>query len=266
MCALPGGACSQAGEIESETAAILEIEGIRRGDFGPEVEACLPPIPWVGITEEDLRHRRDFRCGTGPSVSSAATSGAQWAPLQHCCHLRWTMALLGHRLCRQEGHPCSTGSAVWEGHGSTCCTANAAHCDPVCCGAFLGAWWAAPCGSTCRAACRGPSQGGAGSSTVCEPFPAPRRPAIAVPCFAKDRGRILLKLVRVLWPADLSTLDLSHLSCDNIALCACPPLSSLLPSSPRPPALPEISCLVRATEVLYTVQQSTTIVMWCLPL
>ncbi|KAF5827102.1 hypothetical protein DUNSADRAFT_1322 [Dunaliella salina] len=51
----------QAGEIETETAAILEIEGIRRGEFSPEVEACLPPTPWVGITPEDLQHRRDFR-------------------------------------------------------------------------------------------------------------------------------------------------------------------------------------------------------------
>jgi len=52
---------AQAGEIESESAAILEAEGIRCGDFPPEVEACLPPTPWVGIQEQDLEHRRDFR-------------------------------------------------------------------------------------------------------------------------------------------------------------------------------------------------------------
>eukprot|EP00200_Dunaliella_tertiolecta_P013933 CAMPEP_0202393696 /NCGR_PEP_ID=MMETSP1127-20130417/93044_1 /ASSEMBLY_ACC=CAM_ASM_000462 /TAXON_ID=3047 /ORGANISM="Dunaliella tertiolecta, Strain CCMP1320" /LENGTH=1176 /DNA_ID=CAMNT_0048996285 /DNA_START=55 /DNA_END=3585 /DNA_ORIENTATION=+ len=51
----------QAGEIETETAAILEIEGIRRDDFSSEVEACLPPTPWIGITPEDLQFRRDFR-------------------------------------------------------------------------------------------------------------------------------------------------------------------------------------------------------------
>ncbi|KAG2425885.1 hypothetical protein HYH02_014948 [Chlamydomonas schloesseri] len=50
----------QAGEIESETAALLEMEGIRSGDFEPDVLACLPPTPWR-ITEADIASRRDFR-------------------------------------------------------------------------------------------------------------------------------------------------------------------------------------------------------------
>jgi len=52
---------TQAGEIETETAAILESEGVRTGEFSQEVERCLPPTPWKGITKEDLLHRRDFR-------------------------------------------------------------------------------------------------------------------------------------------------------------------------------------------------------------
>eukprot|EP00198_Chlamydomonas_reinhardtii_P003968 XP_001693304.1 3'-5' exoribonuclease [Chlamydomonas reinhardtii] len=50
----------QAGEIESETAALLEMEGIRSGDFEPDVLACLPPTPWR-ITEQDIAARRDYR-------------------------------------------------------------------------------------------------------------------------------------------------------------------------------------------------------------
>ncbi|KAG2436972.1 hypothetical protein HXX76_006487 [Chlamydomonas incerta] len=50
----------QAGEIESETAALLEMEGIRSADFEPDVLACLPPTPWR-ITEQDIAARRDFR-------------------------------------------------------------------------------------------------------------------------------------------------------------------------------------------------------------
>jgi DIS3-like exonuclease 2 len=50
----------QAGEIESETAAILEMEGIRADDFSEEVLACLPPTPW-SISDEELAARRDYR-------------------------------------------------------------------------------------------------------------------------------------------------------------------------------------------------------------
>jgi len=49
----------QAGEIESETAAILEMEGVRAEPFSPEVLACLPR-GW-SISEEDVKERRDFR-------------------------------------------------------------------------------------------------------------------------------------------------------------------------------------------------------------
>ncbi|GLI69509.1 hypothetical protein VaNZ11_014144 [Volvox africanus] len=50
----------QAGEIESETAAILEAEAIRSGEFESDVLACLPPLPWR-ISEQDLVGRKDFR-------------------------------------------------------------------------------------------------------------------------------------------------------------------------------------------------------------
>ncbi|GIL48122.1 hypothetical protein Vafri_4822 [Volvox africanus] len=50
----------QAGEIESETAAILEAEAIRSGEFEADVLACLPPLPWR-ISEQDLEGRKDFR-------------------------------------------------------------------------------------------------------------------------------------------------------------------------------------------------------------
>ena len=58
----------QAGEIESETAAILEQEGVRRADFSLEVLSCLPSLPW-SVKEEDLEGggeggrppRADFR-------------------------------------------------------------------------------------------------------------------------------------------------------------------------------------------------------------
>ena len=36
----------QAGEVESETAALLEMEGIRMGDFSPEV--CVGVMVWGG--------------------------------------------------------------------------------------------------------------------------------------------------------------------------------------------------------------------------
>lgn len=60
---LPPRAAPQAGEIESETAAILEMEDIRGregGGWEPEVLACLPPLPW-SIAPEELAKRRDFR-------------------------------------------------------------------------------------------------------------------------------------------------------------------------------------------------------------
>mmetsp|Transcript_30979 Transcript_30979/g.79024 ORF Transcript_30979/g.79024 Transcript_30979/m.79024 type:complete len:1166 (-) Transcript_30979:319-3816(-) len=50
----------QAGEIESETAAILELQGVRSDDFEPEVLACLPKTPW-NVSDQDLSGRRDFR-------------------------------------------------------------------------------------------------------------------------------------------------------------------------------------------------------------
>ncbi|MEW5299114.1 MAG: hypothetical protein WDW36_002160 [Sanguina aurantia] len=50
----------QTGQIESETAAILEMEGIRNVEFSPAVLQCLPAVPWV-ISEEDMKGRRDFR-------------------------------------------------------------------------------------------------------------------------------------------------------------------------------------------------------------
>ncbi|KAG2498028.1 hypothetical protein HYH03_003789 [Edaphochlamys debaryana] len=54
------GSLGQAGEIESETAALLEAEDVRHGEFAPEVLACLPPTPWA-IGEEERAKRRDFR-------------------------------------------------------------------------------------------------------------------------------------------------------------------------------------------------------------
>ncbi|GLC40378.1 hypothetical protein PLESTM_001055900, partial [Pleodorina starrii] len=50
----------QAGEIESETAAILAAEAIRSGEFGREVLDCLPQLPWR-VGERELQGRRDFR-------------------------------------------------------------------------------------------------------------------------------------------------------------------------------------------------------------
>ncbi|GAX84362.1 hypothetical protein CEUSTIGMA_g11784.t1 [Chlamydomonas eustigma] len=50
----------QAGEVESETAAILDMEGIRRGDFDEEVLACLPKTPWM-VGSQHEAGRADFR-------------------------------------------------------------------------------------------------------------------------------------------------------------------------------------------------------------
>uniref|UniRef100_A0A061SEE0 Dis3-like exonuclease 2 n=1 Tax=Tetraselmis sp. GSL018 TaxID=582737 RepID=A0A061SEE0_9CHLO len=50
----------QAGEIESETAAILAAEGIVEADFPQDALDCLPAIPW-SISEDELAKRRDFR-------------------------------------------------------------------------------------------------------------------------------------------------------------------------------------------------------------
>lgn len=50
----------QAGEVESETAAILEMEGIRFSPFDQDVIDCLPATPWrVGPEHEE--GRADFR-------------------------------------------------------------------------------------------------------------------------------------------------------------------------------------------------------------
>lgn len=54
------GSLGQAGEIETETAAILEMEGVRHEPFSDEVLACLPATPWA-VAEQDLKQRRDFR-------------------------------------------------------------------------------------------------------------------------------------------------------------------------------------------------------------
>lgn len=48
------------GDVESETKAILLEYGIDEHEFSPEVNACLPKVPWQ-IPEEELRSRRDFR-------------------------------------------------------------------------------------------------------------------------------------------------------------------------------------------------------------
>ncbi|GAB4816026.1 hypothetical protein N2152v2_003072 [Parachlorella kessleri] len=51
----------QAGELASETKALLEAEQVKDDDqFTPEVLACLPPTPWA-ISEDELERRRDFR-------------------------------------------------------------------------------------------------------------------------------------------------------------------------------------------------------------
>jgi exoribonuclease R len=48
------------GDVEAETQAILLEYGVNEKEFGPEVEACLPKIPWH-IPAEELQSRRDFR-------------------------------------------------------------------------------------------------------------------------------------------------------------------------------------------------------------
>ncbi|KAL4419743.1 hypothetical protein ABPG75_006841, partial [Micractinium tetrahymenae] len=51
----------QAGDLATETAALLSMEQVKDDDqFSPEVLACLPPTPWT-ICEEELAKRRDFR-------------------------------------------------------------------------------------------------------------------------------------------------------------------------------------------------------------
>lgn len=49
-----------AGEIESETAALLEMENIRAEPFSDEVLDCLPKGAWK-VDKLDLEQRRDFR-------------------------------------------------------------------------------------------------------------------------------------------------------------------------------------------------------------
>ncbi|KAI3425159.1 hypothetical protein D9Q98_008930 [Chlorella vulgaris] len=51
----------QAGDLASETAALLSMEQVVDDDqFSPEVLACLPPTPW-SISDEEVGRRRDFR-------------------------------------------------------------------------------------------------------------------------------------------------------------------------------------------------------------
>lgn len=50
----------QAGEIETETAAIMFMYKIHGPDFPPEALECLPPTPW-GIPPDELARRRDLR-------------------------------------------------------------------------------------------------------------------------------------------------------------------------------------------------------------
>ncbi|KAL4856961.1 DIS3-like exonuclease 2 [Chlorella vulgaris] len=51
----------QAGDLASETAALLSMEQVVDDDqFSPEVLACLPPTPWT-ISDEEVGRRRDFR-------------------------------------------------------------------------------------------------------------------------------------------------------------------------------------------------------------
>ncbi|KAL0033647.1 hypothetical protein WJX79_009647 [Trebouxia sp. C0005] len=53
-------ALGQAGELEAETLALLEMEAVSSADFSPEVLACLPQdLPWT-ISPQDRTYRRDF--------------------------------------------------------------------------------------------------------------------------------------------------------------------------------------------------------------
>ncbi|KAL0046957.1 hypothetical protein WJX82_002966 [Trebouxia sp. C0006] len=53
-------ALGQAGELEAETLALLEMEAVSSADFSPEVLACLPQdLPW-SISPQDRTYRRDF--------------------------------------------------------------------------------------------------------------------------------------------------------------------------------------------------------------
>jgi exoribonuclease R len=77
----------QAGCIEVETRAMLEMEGVADVPFGPEVLACLPPVPWT-IGAAELAGRRDFR-----SARCARARGA-------CCRVGWQAAAF--RACAAD--------------------------------------------------------------------------------------------------------------------------------------------------------------------
>ena len=53
--------CRHAGELEAETAALLEMEKVSDVDFTPAVLACLPKEDeaW-SISAQERAHRRDF--------------------------------------------------------------------------------------------------------------------------------------------------------------------------------------------------------------
>ena len=53
--------CYGAGELEAETAALLEMEKVSDVDFAPAVLACLPKEDeaW-SISPQERAHRRDF--------------------------------------------------------------------------------------------------------------------------------------------------------------------------------------------------------------
>lgn len=53
--------CHRAGELEAETAALLEMEKVSDVDFTPAVLACLPKEDeaW-SISPQERAHRRDF--------------------------------------------------------------------------------------------------------------------------------------------------------------------------------------------------------------
>ncbi|KAK9829114.1 hypothetical protein WJX72_003965 [[Myrmecia] bisecta] len=50
----------QAGDIETETKAILAMESVSEADFTEEVLGCLPTTPW-SISNEELAKRKDLR-------------------------------------------------------------------------------------------------------------------------------------------------------------------------------------------------------------
>lgn len=53
--------CHDAGELEAETAALLEMEKVSDVEFSPEVLACLPKEneAW-SISPQERAYRRDF--------------------------------------------------------------------------------------------------------------------------------------------------------------------------------------------------------------